>query len=56
MAVADFRKLDIVKVNACRLYRTSTDPKISLLDFQRKVALSSLKSPEEYSQDMRLSS
>lgn len=39
--------LDVAKVNAWRLYRLTIDPQIPLLDFQRNVAVSLLKTPDE---------
>lgn len=39
--------IDVAKANAWKLYKENVDPKISLLDFQRAIAVSLLKTPIE---------
>ena len=44
--------IDVAKTNAWNLYKIAVDPKISLLEFQRSVALALLKA-NEYSEDLQ---
>lgn len=46
--------IDVAKANAWRLYRDIMDSKISLLDFQRSIAVSLMKTPEEMQTDINL--
>lgn len=43
--------IDVAKVNAWKLYKLANGSKISLLDFQRSLAIALLSTPEEVSED-----